>query len=107
MAGTVSRAHALAKAGDSNAGDAGELADLFCRSSRRKVKDLFRDLWRNDDARKYRAGVKVMEGGHAWFESGILTLEEAIWKGPRETEAVPAEPPQSAEIGEPGLLADV
>ncbi len=90
MAGAVSRAHALGRAGDADARNAAELADLFCRGSRRKVKSLFRDLWRNDDARKYRAGVKVLEGGHAWFETGILTLEEAMWKGPRQPEAVPA-----------------
>ena len=82
MAGAVSRAHALAEAGDANARDAGELADLFCRSSRRQVKSLFRALWRNDDARKYRAGVKVMEGGHAWFESGGLGLDESLRRGP-------------------------
>jgi alkylation response protein AidB-like acyl-CoA dehydrogenase len=90
MAGAVSRAHALSRAGDADARNAADLADLFCRGSRRKVKSLFRDLWRNDDARKYRAGVKVLEGGHAWFESGILTLEEAMWKGPRQPQAVPA-----------------
>ena len=39
-----------------------ELADLFCRGARRKVRELFRALWRNDDARRYRAGVKVMDG---------------------------------------------
>ncbi|MFQ5350859.1 MAG: acyl-CoA dehydrogenase family protein, partial [Thermoanaerobaculia bacterium] len=100
MSGAVSRAHELAKAGDADARNAAELADLFCRGARRKVKNLFRDLWRNDDARKYRAGVKVMEGGHAWFESNVLALEEAIWKGPRETESTPTAP-EPAEIDEP------
>ena len=33
-----------------------QLADLFCRNARRKVRRLFRDLWRNDDARKYAVG---------------------------------------------------
>ena len=100
MASAVSRAHAMAKAGHADARNAGELADLFCRGSRRKVKDLFRDLWRNDDARKYRAGVKVMEGGHAWFETGILPLDEATWKGPREGLG-DSEPAEAVEIGEP------
>ena len=99
MAATVSRAHALAKAGDANAREAAELADLFCRGSRRKVKSLFRALWRNDDTRKYRAGVKVMQGGHAWFETGVLTLDEATRTG--KAEAVGAESvPEPSEIGE-------
>ena len=84
MAATVSRAHAMARAGHADARNAGELADLFCRGSRRKVNELFRALWRNDDARRYRAGVKVMEGGHAWFETGVLTLEESLRHGPRD-----------------------
>ena len=88
MASAASRAHALARTGDENARDAGELADLFCRDSRRKVQSLFRDLWRNDDVRKYRTGVNVMAGGHAWFETGVLELDDGVRQGPGE----PADP---------------
>jgi alkylation response protein AidB-like acyl-CoA dehydrogenase len=88
MASAASRAHALARTGDENARDAGELADLFCRDSRRKVQSLFRDLWRNDDVRKYRTGVNVMAGGHAWFETGVLALDDGVRQGPGE----PADP---------------
>jgi hypothetical protein len=99
MASAVSRAHAQAEAGDSDAGNAGELTDLFCRGAQRKVRGLFRELWRNDDVRKYRAGVKVMGGGHAWFETGIVALEEALSRYPQGAPAEPAR--EAAEIGEP------
>jgi hypothetical protein len=77
MASSVSRAHAMTEAGHPEAANAAELADLFCRSSRRRVTKLFRDLWANDDDRKYRVGVKVLDGKHAWLEQGILSVHEA------------------------------
>ncbi len=104
MASAVSRAHALAASGDADARKAGELTDLFCRTSRRKVKALFRALWRNDDARKYRAGVEVMEGGHAWLETNILTLEESLRHAPGQSETpdeTSAEAPREAAETEP------
>ncbi len=76
MAASVSRAHALAKRRDEHSREAVLMADLFCRASRHKVAKLFRDLWNNDDARKYRAGVEVMEGRHAWMEEGALSIQE-------------------------------
>jgi hypothetical protein len=76
MASSVTRAHALREAGSADAEGAAELADIFCRSTRRKVAKLFRDLWANDDVRKYKVALKVLEGKHAWLETGILTLED-------------------------------
>jgi hypothetical protein len=76
MAASISRAQALAEKGDPTAKDAIFMADLFCRASRHKVAKLFRDLWRNDDARKYKAGVAVMEGRHAWIEEGTIPVAE-------------------------------
>jgi hypothetical protein len=32
-----------------------------------------------------------MEGGHAWFETGVLNLDEATWQGPSAAEAAPVE----------------
>jgi alkylation response protein AidB-like acyl-CoA dehydrogenase len=74
IAATVSRAHALARAGDPEAGKAGELADAFCRGARRRVLALFRALWSNDDVLNYRTGVGVLEGRYAAFEGGTLGL---------------------------------
>ncbi|HEX7183852.1 MAG TPA: acyl-CoA dehydrogenase family protein [Thermoanaerobaculia bacterium] len=76
MAASVTRAHAMREAGHTDAENAAELADLFCRGARRKVAQLFRDLWRNDDVRKYKVALKVLDGRHAWLEQGILSLEE-------------------------------
>ncbi|MEE8137418.1 MAG: acyl-CoA dehydrogenase family protein, partial [Thermoanaerobaculia bacterium] len=78
MAVSVSRAHALRAASRSEAARAADLADLFCRTSSRTVNRLFRELWSNDDALKYRAGVKVLDGDHLWLEEGILDLEAAL-----------------------------
>ena len=74
MAATVSRVQAMRRRGQPHAAEAGELAELFCRDSRRRVAALFRDLWGNDDAWKYRRGVAVLDERYAWLESGILGL---------------------------------
>ncbi len=76
MASSIARAQALAGADSPDAGRAGELADLFCRGARRKIARLFRELWRNDDAHRYRAGVAVVEGRHAWLHEGTLPVTE-------------------------------
>src|SRR2546425_7857785 len=48
----------------------------FCRSSRRRVKELFRELWSNDDDRRYRTALDVLNGRYAWLQTGILGLDE-------------------------------
>jgi alkylation response protein AidB-like acyl-CoA dehydrogenase len=76
MTAAVSRAHRMAERGEAHAQEAQNLADLFCRDSRRRVKRLFSDLWRNDDYRKYRVGQQVLRGEHAWLEEGVIGLDE-------------------------------
>jgi alkylation response protein AidB-like acyl-CoA dehydrogenase len=71
MAASVSRAQSLADQGAADAAGARELADLFCRGARRRVGELFRLLWANDDVFKYRVGQRVLAGEHAWIETGI------------------------------------
>ena len=74
MTASCVRAQMLAEQGNH---EATELADLFCRDSRRRVKRLFSDMWWNDDVRKYRVAQQVMRGEHAWLETGIISpLEE-------------------------------
>jgi ACAD9/ACADV, C-terminal domain len=72
MAASAARVHAMIEAGAPHAEEALELADLFCRGARRKVMRLLRDLWANDDARKYRVALHILEGRHAWMEAGML-----------------------------------
>ncbi len=95
ISASVCRVQAMHQAGLADADKAQELADLFCRNSRRKIARLFRELWANDDVRKYRVAVKVLEGQHAWLERGTLTLTEQIGRHAEKAakpEAKEAEP---------------
>jgi alkylation response protein AidB-like acyl-CoA dehydrogenase len=94
MAATVARARALAEKQREEATEAGRLADLFCRISRRRVQRLFDELWDNDDVQRYRAGVDVLDGRHLWLEKGILGLEAA--EAPHGREVAAAEPKKVA-----------
>jgi len=94
MAATVARARALAEKQREEAKEAGRLADLFCRISRRRVQRLFDELWDNDDVQRYRAGVDVLDGRHEWLEKGILGLEAA--EAPHGREVAAAEPKKVA-----------
>ena len=49
-----------------------ELADLFCRQSRRRVDVLFSALWANDDAENYQSALKLLDGRYSWLEEGIV-----------------------------------
>jgi hypothetical protein len=74
MSATVSRARRMLDDGHPEAGRAADLADLFCRSARRKVRRLFRDLWSNEDARKNAVAQAVLQGEHDWLKRGALDL---------------------------------
>lgn len=78
MAAAVSRAHALAETNQKEADDAIQLADQFCRSTRRKVKRLFRDLWHNDDEKKYKLASGILKAEYTWLESGIVELDGSL-----------------------------
>ncbi len=77
VAASVSRAHAMQESGHPNARQAAELADLFCRQARRKIKRLFADLWSNDDARKYKVAQGVLTGRQQWLETLFDGLEKS------------------------------
>jgi len=74
MSAAVSRAKRMADERDPEAVHATDLADLFCRLSRRKVNRLFRELWSNDDARLNRIAGRVLAGEETWLEKGILDI---------------------------------
>ena len=74
MAATMSHARTLAEANDPNGAQAQELADLFCRNSRRKVKRLFRDIWSNEDDNKNKVAASVMKGNYTWLEEGAMGI---------------------------------
>lgn len=99
MAASAARAHAMEKARHPHAAEAHELADLFCRMSRRKVQELFRALWANDDLKKYKVALKILDGRHTWMESGILKLDA------RSKELKPEAPQTPAEVDQEGVVA--
>lgn len=51
-----------------------ELADLFCQNSRRKVLNLFEDLWHNSDKQKYKIAQAFEKDEYLWLEDGNLPL---------------------------------
>lgn len=71
---TASCVHArtIAEEEATKAETAYELADLFCNQARRRVEQLFHDLWQNDDAANYAAAQRVLDDRYTWFEEGIL-----------------------------------
>jgi alkylation response protein AidB-like acyl-CoA dehydrogenase len=92
MAASVARAHAMEQAGHKEAANAAELADLFCRNARRKVVQLFHELWANDDVRKYKVALRVLDGQHAWLEEGALSLSERNLQAMKPESVEPANP---------------
>jgi alkylation response protein AidB-like acyl-CoA dehydrogenase len=101
VAASVSRAQSLAEQGHPDAAKAAELADLFCRNARRTIGRLFRALWSNDDVRKYKVGLRVLDGSHAWLEKGIVHTRptQAFKPQPRFGEADPKPVPQARPVG--------
>ncbi len=53
-----------------------ELADLFCRQARRRIRGHFRGIWCNDDVRTGRAAKGVLGGDYLWLERGIIVPDE-------------------------------
>jgi hypothetical protein len=89
MAASVSRARSLAVKGAPEAPEAQRLADVFCRQARRRVRDLFRELWSNDDVARYKLGVSVLDGGLSWLEAGILRHEAPSVREAERKQEVP------------------
>ncbi len=77
MAASISRAHGEEKAGKADAARSAALSDVFCRMSRRRVKQLFHELWHNEDALKYRTAQDVVAGEHLNREEILESLDPA------------------------------
>lgn len=90
MTVTCSRAVAMARHGEPGAI---EVADIFCRHRRRRVRDLFRGVfWHNDDVATYKLARRVLDGDFAWLEAG---MPDAI--GAAGDEQVELEPQAAAQ----------
>jgi hypothetical protein len=69
MSAAISRAHKMAAQGNR---DGIELADLFCRMARRRIRDKFAAIWHNDDVMKYNVAKRTLGGQYHWIEDCIL-----------------------------------
>ncbi|MFL5894067.1 MAG: acyl-CoA dehydrogenase family protein [Thermoleophilaceae bacterium] len=67
-----------------------ELADLFCKQARRRIDQLFTELWANDDDDNYKAAQSVLDGRYSWVEEGIV---DPSGEGP-----MIAEQPEGVEV---------
>jgi alkylation response protein AidB-like acyl-CoA dehydrogenase len=74
MAASVTRAQALADTGRPEAKEAAEMADVFCRMGRRRIRSLFDELWDNDDPLRYRCALAILDDRHQWLERGTIGL---------------------------------
>lgn len=54
--------------GNPDAGNSEDLADVFCRASRRRVNLLFSSLWRAEDVPKRVLAHELMAGKFSWLE---------------------------------------
>jgi hypothetical protein len=86
----------MLRASDAPEGEAAyELADAFARQSRLRIERLFDALWSNTDDEDRTLAAAVLDGRHAWVESGVLDPSEgtgpwiAEWPtGPSDRESV-------------------
>jgi len=92
MAASCSRAETMGREKHAEARRAGDLADLLCRRSRRRIKASFKALWSNDDVFKYKVSKSVLTGEQVWLEAGMV--EQVRRPVPQSVPAVPAETAQ-------------
>ena len=71
MAAACARAKMLDRQGNDEAED---LADVFCREARQRIKANFRDFYGKNDKALYSLAKDVLEGEHAWLEQGIVPI---------------------------------
>src|SRR5216110_3088640 len=76
MAATCARAQWLLRSDPAAGRRAVQVADLFCRQARARVKAKFRELWRNADTEAYRVAQETLAGEHRWLERGMVELSD-------------------------------
>ena len=77
MAATCARAQRLLERDSSPEGGqrAVRLADVFCRQARRRVREKFAGLRRNEDVPTYKLAQEILAGDHRWLERDIVELD--------------------------------
>jgi len=49
-----------------------DLADVFARHARRRVREKFRAVFDNDDVTTYATAQRALRGEYAWLETGVV-----------------------------------
>ena len=71
MSAVCSYAASLAKKGDKMANSI-ELADLYCRQARARIKRHFKDVCKNQDKLSNSIAKELLKGQYEWLEDGII-----------------------------------
>jgi alkylation response protein AidB-like acyl-CoA dehydrogenase len=71
MSAACVRARMLEKAGNKAAVD---LADLFCREARERIKVHFANFHGPNDTPLYKVAMQVLKGEHSWLEAGVVDI---------------------------------
>ena len=98
MTATIVRARMLTERGEDASG-AIDLADAFCRLSRRRIKERFRTLFRNDDVATYAIAKRMLAGEFEWLERGGVSLEG--YRQSVEAHLAGADAPADEAVAEP------
>jgi hypothetical protein len=72
MASACARTQMLLRQDPAAGARAVQLADVFCRQARGRVRAKFLGLWRNEDVPTYRLAQDVLRGADRWLEHGIV-----------------------------------
>ncbi|MEV0110815.1 acyl-CoA dehydrogenase family protein [Nocardia sp. NPDC050799] len=76
MSAACVRAQAERADGTAEGEAAAELADVFCRQARIRVRQLFDSLWENTDDADVRLARNLFDGRYRWLEEGALDPSE-------------------------------
>jgi alkylation response protein AidB-like acyl-CoA dehydrogenase len=72
MAATAAYADTIGREQPDRRDGAQELAELFCTQAKRRVENLFAELWSNDDDANRAAAARLLDGRYRWLEEGIV-----------------------------------
>lgn len=75
MAATCSRAETMLVIKRRDYEKSVELADLFCKGARKRIKRSFEDIAKNNDSQSYRVAQEVLGGEYEFLENGIVKNE--------------------------------
>ena len=93
MTAACVRADMLARQGNR---EAIELADLFCREARQRIKVNFDRFYGKNDKALYKVAQSVLAGEHEWLEQGIVGI---MGEAPAKVAAPPSRPAPARREG--------